>query len=334
MKLRHCIIAAMALTIGGTTAQAIPYAPEFMETEQTNGSVEYIKFGNFDQWLVRNIKESAIIGGNTKTLYAVAPNATWNNNNVYSGLGGSPWATSNVLAKVAGVVKTNTSVYREARAGHGYCAKLLTHVEQVKVMGLVNIKVMAAGSLFLGKMMEPITGTKNPMSKMDSGIKFGRRPTALCFDYKVQLSGQPNRVKQTGFSKVSTVQGMDMADCVLYLQKRWEDADGNILAKRVGTMVQRFNRNTGWVNNAKFTIHYGDITKQSFYKSYMGLTTGDFVKYARNSKGKLVKIQEVGWADANETPTHIVLAFNSSHGGAYIGSEGNTLWVDNVRLCY
>ena len=127
---------------------------------------------------------------------------------------------------------------------------------------------------------------------------------------------------------------MDMADCVLYLQKRWEDADGNILAKRVGTMVQRFNRNTGWVNNAKFTIHYGDITKQSFYKSYMGLTTGDFVKYARNSKGKLVKIQEVGWADANETPTHIVLAFNSSHGGAYIGSEGNTLWVDNVRLCY
>ena len=194
MKLRHCIIAAMALTIGGTTAQAIPYAPELMETEQTNGSVEYIKFGNFDQWLVRNIKESAIIGGNTKTLYAVAPNATWNNNNVYSGLGGSPWATSNVLAKVAGVVKTNTSVYREARAGHGYCAKLLTHVEQVKVMGLVNIKVMAAGSLFLGKMMEPITGTKNPMSKMDSGIKFGRRPTALCFAYKVQLTGQPTRV--------------------------------------------------------------------------------------------------------------------------------------------
>ena len=29
-----------------------------------------------------------------------------------------------------------------------------------------------------------------------------------------------------------------------------------------------------------------------------------------------------------------MLQFSSSHGGAYIGSPGNTLWVDNVRLVY
>ena len=29
---------------------------------------ELIKFGDFDQWIVRNIKESGIIGGDTKQL--------------------------------------------------------------------------------------------------------------------------------------------------------------------------------------------------------------------------------------------------------------------------
>ena len=82
------------------------------------------------------------------------------------------------------------------------------------------------------------------------------------------------------------------------------------------------------------TADYGDITKEKFYNSTMALTTGDDTKYAKNSKGKMVQVQEVGWSDANDTPTHIVLQFDSSHGGAYIGSVGNTLWVDNVRLAY
>ena len=108
------------------------------------GQGELIKYGNFDQWIVRNIKESAIIGGNTKTLYEVGPNAVWNNAKAYTNQGGSPWATSNVMAKVAGITKTNTSVYREKR-GNGYCACLKTHIEKCVVLGMVNIKVLAAG---------------------------------------------------------------------------------------------------------------------------------------------------------------------------------------------
>ena len=53
-----------------------------------------------------------------------------------------------------------------------------------------------------------------------------------------------------------------------------------------------------------------------------------------NSRGESVLIQEVGWADENEQPTHMVLQFSSSHGGAYIGTVGTTLWVDNVKLVY
>ena len=66
----------------------------------------------------------------------------------------------------------------------------------------------------------------------------------------------------------------------------------------------------------------------------MGLTAGNVTKYAKNSKGKMKKIIEEGWAAADETPTHLILQFDSSHGGAYVGSVGNTLWIDNVRLVY
>ena len=326
-------ILMLLLCLAGT-ARAIPYSPEYLQTHGEEGTMEYIRFGNFDQWLVRHVKESGIIGGDTKTLYHIAPNGTWNNNNPYLGTGGTPWACSNVMAKVSGITKTNVSVYRDTHPGHGYCAKLYTHLEECTVLGIVNIKVLAAGSIYLGQTQEPITNTKNPMSKLNAGVKFTKRPTALVFDYKVKLSGQPNRVKQTGFGKPSTVAGKDMPDVILYLQKRWEDAHGNIYAKRVGTMVRRFISNTDWVNNARFPIYYGDITKLKIYNSAWALTSGENTKYAKNSKGKMVPVKEVGWGNANDTPTHLVLQFDSSHGGAYIGSVGNTLWVDNVRLAY
>ena len=260
---------------------------------------ELIKFGDFDQWIVRNIKESGIIGGDTKQLYEIGPDAVWNENKAYTNQGGSPWATSNVMAKVCGITKTNTSVYREKR-GDGYCARLETHVEKVKVMGIVNIEVLAAGSVFLGSVPEPITNTSNPMSKLAVGIPFTKRPQAISFDYKVKLS----------------------------------DEQGNVYAQRIGTMIHRFNHNTDWVNGAKFPIKYGDITKQPGFQSYMGLISGDKTQYTRNSKGKMVPIKEVGWADAGETPTHIVLQFDSSYGGAYVGSVGTTLWLDNVHVIY
>jgi hypothetical protein len=66
----------------------------------------------------------------------------------------------------------------------------------------------------------------------------------------------------------------------------------------------------------------------------MDLLTGDRTKYTQNSKGKMVKVIEEGWGKAEDTPTHLILQFDSSHGGAYIGSPGNTLWIDNVRMVY
>ena len=157
---------------------------------------------------------------------------------------------------------------------------------------------------------------------------------ALRFDYKVKLAPEKDRIRSTGFSRKTTVAGQDSIAAILLLQKRWEDKKGNVYAQRIGTMIHRFNHNTDWVNGAKFPIKYGDITKQPGFQSYMGLISGDKTQYTRNSKGKMVPIKEVGWADAGETPTHIVLQFDSSYGGAYVGSVGTTLWLDNVHVIY
>lgn len=291
-----------------------------------------IAYGNMDHWVVRNIKESAIIGGNTKTIYAIGPSTTINGNKPYTNLGGSPWGSSNVMAKVMGIVKTNNSVYRDVHPGHGYCAKMTTHIETCKALGMINIKVLAAGSIYLGDMKEPITGTKDGPKNMNWGIRFTKRPKALRYDYKVQVPGTKTRIKETGFSGKSTVPGQDYCITVLYLQKRYEDKKGNITAKRVGTLVVKYGKSTGWVNGATYEILYGDIRNNPHYNAAtMGLRSCD---YARNSKGKSVLVRETGWADKDETPTHLVLQFSSSHGGAYIGTPGNTFWVDNVGLVY
>lgn len=291
-----------------------------------------IKYGDMDQWVTRKVHESGIIGGDTKLLYEIAPTQEIDGNEPYKNMGGSPWATSNVMAKVVGIVKTNNSVYREKR-GTGYCARLETHIESVKVLGMVNITVLAAGSIYLGAMLEPITGTKNAEKNMNWGIPFTQRPKAVRYDYKVKMSGEKERIRLTGFSKRGTVTGQDCATAVFFLQKRTEDADGNITAKRVGTMVVKYDKSSnGWVDGATYEILYGDITKHPSYNSEtMALRSRDF---ARNSKGESVLIKEIGWASDNEKPTHMMLQFSSSHGGAFIGSPGNTLWVDNVKLVY
>ena len=298
----------------------------------TSENVVPFAYGDMDNWIVREIHESGIIGGNTKWLYELGPSDTIVGNTAFRNMGGSPWATSNVMARVAGITKTNTSVFPEKR-GDGMCARMETRYESVKVFGLVDIEVIAAGSVFLGTVHEPIKGTKNPQAMLQSGVPFSKKPKALRFDYKVKAAPEKNRVRSTGFSRKSTVAGQDSLAVILLLQKRWEDEEGNVYSKRVGTMVQRYTESTpDWVNDATYPILYGNITSKPEYKPYMRIQVEE--RYTLNSKGKSVPIQEVGWAEPGEAPTHMVLQFTSSHGGAYIGSPGNTFWIDNVELIY
>ncbi len=298
-------------------------------------TVEKIKFGDFENWVTRKVPESKIIGGNTKVLYEIAPNATIEGAKAYTNQGGSPWATSNVMAKVVGITKGSNAVFPDTRSAGNRCCKLTTLMENCKAIGLINIDVVVAGSIFLGKFIEPVTSTKEPYSKMEMGIPFTKRPKALQFDYKVSMPANPTKVYSSGFGKKKTYSGHDNSEVYIILQRRWEDENGNLYAKRVGTGREHFGASTsGWVNGHRLPVMYGDITGRPEYKSFMGLIPEDKSYYARNSKGKMVPVKEVGWDSPDATPTHLLVMASAGSGTAYIGTLGLTLWVDNMALVY
>ena len=317
MKKIALIIAIMAIAATGMKAEKL----------------EPIKFGDFENWVTRVIKESGVIGGNTKKVYEIAPSTTINGAKAYSNMGGSQWATSNVYAKVMGVVKTSNAVFPD-KHGAGRCAKLTTLLEHVKAAGIVNMDVLVSGTIFLGKMLEPVSSTKNPYSKMEMGIPYTKTPKFLQFDYRlVAPAGAP--IYSSGFGGKKTLSGRDNAEVFVILQHRWEDSKGNIHAERVGTGRERFGKTTmGWVNKHRIPIWYGDIRKHSGYKPYMGLISKEKSYYARNKKGKMVPVVEEKWAAAGTKPTHVMVMLSSGCGTAYTGTVGMTLWVDNVAFVH
>lgn len=285
-----------------------------------------------NSWVKRNIEESTIIGGNERTLYAIGPNVTINGNIPYKNLEGSPWASSNVLAKVSGVTKGSNAVFPDSRGGMNFCAKMSTIMEEVKALGFINMDVLVSGSIYLGKAIEPIKGTSNPYSKMEMGVKYNKKPDFLSFDYKVTVPAG-KIIQASGFGSKKEFDGQDYAEVFILLQKRWEDSKGNIHALRVGTGRERFGKTvSNWVNNHHLEIHYGDITKEPFYRNYMKLIPKAKSYYARNSKGKMVPVIEEGWGTADDMPTHVILMASSGCGTAFIGKPGMTLWVDNFAF--
>ncbi|MDD7155314.1 MAG: PCMD domain-containing protein, partial [Candidatus Cryptobacteroides sp.] len=294
--------------------------------------VKSIPFGDMEHWLVRQVDESGIIGGKTKFVYEVAKGDTLKNNVPFvQNLKTSPWGTSSILAVVKGITKSSTTVFPEYHQGHGLAARMETRIERVKVMGLINISVLATGTMFLGQINEPVRDTKNPMAKLIMGVEFREKPKSLIYDYYFQ-QGQNGgqRIKEPGFGRTVEVEGINCGEVCMMLQKRWEDAEGNVYAKRVGTVWERYSKSTnGWRNAAEVPVHYGDITKTDYYRPFMALQDGgEGTWHCMNSKGKVVPIVEVGWGEPDDVPTHIILRFSSGHGGAYVGCPGAMMHID------
>ena len=230
-----------------------------------------------------------------------------------------------------GVVKTNNTVYPERR-GEGYCARIETHIEEVKALGVVNMDVVCQGALIVGELPEPITTTRDPMTKVEYAIPFTGSPKYLQLDYKADVGYET--VRGTGFSKLKPMGEPDYAEITMILQKRWEDEEGNVHALRVGTGIERIMEDIPqWINGHKVNIYYGNMTAEPSYKEYMGLKNDPETAYhTLNSKGQDVMVLEEGWAPASTQPTHLVLHFISSCGKAFYGGVGNVLWVDNVEI--
>ncbi|MCQ2350463.1 MAG: PCMD domain-containing protein [Paludibacteraceae bacterium] len=296
-----------------------------------SAQIEPIRYGDFESWGTRHIKESGLIGGAEKTIYVIGPKCNYTTEELapYDYKANTQWTSSNVYANVIGIVKASCSVTPEKRDGGGTCCRMDTKLDGVKVLGMVSVHVLISGSIFTGQTIEPIKGSKDPYCNLDFGIPFTRKPKALVLDYKCKISQRNSVEKWPGVGHKCIKNIQDKAEFWIYLQKRWEDADGNIHALRIGTAREQLDHDVpDWQNGHRVEIHYGDITKTPYYKDFMALN-GPY--RALNSKGEVTPIIEEGWGDANDTPTHVIVMLTAGNQGAFIGTLGNTLWIDNVK---
>ena len=270
--------------------------------------VELVPFGNFEHWTGQQIKESALIGGKTKTLYKI----------------GGPWSSSNAHARALGVDKVSVSVTPEKR-GDGTCCRMESTLEVVKALG-IDFKALATGSIYTGKLQE-IVGMKqssDPNSAIDMGMPFTGRPCALILDYKALIQNK-TAVYAPARTKVREVEGRDHGHITLILQHRWEE-NGHVYAYRVGTAVQLIERTTEWRNDFRLPVVYGKAGEASKELSANRHKT-------HNSKGEMVFIEEVGFRE-DVTPTHLVLQISAGSMLPFTGCPGNVVWCDNIRLAY
>ena len=296
------------------------------------GADRPFKYGDFERWTVRYIKESFLLGGKTRALYEIASSDTIRGNVPFSSrAAGTPWTTSNSYASVFGVEKASVSV-RPERRGDGYCCRLDCKLDTVTAVG-IPLKVLVAGSVFTGESLEPVgmRSDDEVMSMFDMGVPFTGRPSALVLDYKARVADTGVLVYAAASKSVRYTRGGDGPELFVLLQRRWEEPDGTLHAERCGTAWERVERGTdGWVNDHVIPIRWGDITRQPGYHDYERLQPANFM--ARNSKGRMTWIVEEGYTTAN--PTHIIVFLSAGWNPAFTGCPGNTLWVDNIRLRY
>ena len=287
-----------------------------------------IHFSNLDTWYFRSVKESFITGGETIKLYKLGEG---DRDGIKSfAIGESPWATSNLHAKL-GIDFGMECAFPEKR-GNGFCCRMETRKREIHVLG-ISVNVLVTGAIFLGELLEPVRSSKDPIKNLNHGIPFTNLPKGVRFDYK--CSPGENRVNSDKHWK--PVPGKDMAEFCFILQKRWEEADGTVSAVRIGGMRSFFSDSgSQWINAATFPIKYGDVTRDPSYDPQrMGLIPSVGPLYVKNSKGVMVPLVEKRWGKAGEIPTHLVMYFSSSYQGIdFIGSPESIFWVDNISLIY
>ena len=290
-----------------------------------------LNYSSLDFWYARKVKESILLSGKTIDLFGVGKvdlSADFYEPKLKDPK--SPWGTSNIYSKMV-LDLGNTRVYPEKR-GNGYCCRLETAIRKDNIAGL-KVEVLIAGTLFVGELIEPVRGLKDPLKNVSQGIPFTKKPKAVKFDYKYSVGNQ--RVK--AIYSIDPAEGTDKAEFCVILQKRWEDKNGNVFATRIGGARQFFTGSVSqWINGATFPVSYGDATRLHEYDAKtMGLIPGVGEVYVKNSQNKMVQLVETGWGKSEDVPTHLIFYFTSSYQGIlYQGSPESVFWVDNIEFVY
>lgn len=294
---------------------------------QDNIRKEPIPFGDFERWTTRIVKESAIFGGDSIKMYEIDIDTVIRGNKAFKPVA-SPWSTSNAYAEIMGVVKTSYSV--QPSKGHdGLCAELKTRIMSFSIMNAGEFNVLIPGTIYLGEMIEPIKGMKDPWSNTDAGIPFSKKPDCLIFDYKSEI---PNKgiITECDGGRISTQQGYDKARILVILQSRKEEK-GKITALRVATAEMLIDKTTDWEKDVMLPLTYGKLQNTD---NLCELGRLNSIFHAKNSRGKIVPVTETGWAPEGTAPTHLIVYISSGSSEVFTGEVGCTLWIDNISLGY
>lgn len=168
----------------------------------------------------------------------------------------------------------------------------------------IGITGIASSTIYTGEFELDLS---DPANSAKLGLEFQKRPKNISFHYKYT----PGDVYQQFTGAVGTeIPGVDSCLVYMYLQKR----EGNAI-ERIGTAaMQNSDTVTEWTAKT-LTVQYGEI--------------------ANPEAGFKLRPEETGWADADTTPTHIIIVFASSSAGDYFrGAIGSLMYVDEIAIEY
>ncbi|NME72510.1 PCMD domain-containing protein [Flammeovirga aprica] len=149
--------------------------------------------------------------------------------------------------------------------------------------------------------------SSDPANSAILGVPFTKRPKSMSFHYKY-TPGQT--YEQYTNTTPTTLTGLDSCLAYMFLQKREGDK-----IERVGTAaMQNSDTVTEWTKKT-LNVQYGEIVNPE--------------------PGFRLRSDETGWADANATPTHVIIVFTSSSAGDFFrGAIGSTMYVDEISIEY
>lgn len=163
---------------------------------------------------------------------------------------------------------------------------------------------IAASTIYTGDF---VLNTSDPANSAILGVPYTKRPKSMSFSYKYTPG---DTYEQYVGTEGTAIAGIDSCLAYMFLQRR----DGNTI-ERVGTAaMQNSDTVTDWTEK-KLTVTYGEISNPE--------------------PGFRLRADETGWADANATPTHVIIVFTSSSAGNFFrGSIGSTMLVDEISIEY
>ncbi|NLR94199.1 PCMD domain-containing protein [Flammeovirga agarivorans] len=164
---------------------------------------------------------------------------------------------------------------------------------------------IAAATVYTGKFQ---LNTSDPAQSAILGVEYTKRPKSMSFNYKYTPGDE---YLQFDGAVSSPVEGaVDSCLVYMYLQKR----EGESI-QRIGTAaMQHSDTVTEWTKE-KLEVIYGEIENPV--------------------PGFRLRPEETGWADADATPTHVIITFTSTSAGDYFrGAIGSVLMVDDISIEY